>query len=94
MTPDELDDIRKRDAECHDPIGHLLDLCAACADRRTLLKEVDRLDGEVFAANERVALIREAVVELEGVVVNEWLTEDAWVSRDKVLDIIAATAGM
>jgi len=87
MTPYELDDIRKRAAECHDPIGHLLDLCAACADRRALLAEVDRLDGEVFAANERVALIREAVVELEGEYAGKILYPTL-IRRSKVLDII------
>jgi hypothetical protein len=53
-----------------------------------LKAEVDRLTAALFMSDERVALIREAVVELEGVVVNEWLTEDAWVSRDKVLNVI------
>jgi len=52
MTPHELDDIRKRAAECGDPIGHLLDLCAACADRRTLLDVVDRLTLATMSEND------------------------------------------
>jgi len=91
MTPDDLSTIRKR----HTPItlGTDSTICSRDegiwpCDAAKLRVEVDRLEADLFTANERVALIREAVVELE------WgaLTATDSVSREKVLDIIAATA--
>jgi len=95
MTPDELEAIRARDADYlrglrdtgYDFVSHPEGECEADKDRRALLAKVDWLDGEVFAANERVALIREAVVELEGEYAGKILYPTL-IRRSKVLDII------
>jgi len=93
MTPDDLSTIRKR----HTPItlGTDSTICSRDegiwpCDAAKLRVEVDRLEADLFTANERVALIREAVVELEGEYVYKVLYETL-VDRNKVLDIIEAT---
>jgi len=51
------------------------------------MDELEELRAALFRAEERIALIREAVVELEGEYVYKVLYE-CLVDRDKVLDII------
>jgi hypothetical protein len=92
MTPDDLAAIRERDAEVilyrRDVPDYVnLVLSQAALDRAVLLAEVDRLEAALFVSEERVALIREAVVELEGEYAGKILYPTL-IRRSKVLDII------
>ena len=82
-----IDDIRKRDAEDIDLRAAIPWATALRVDVRALLDEVDQLRAALFVSEERVALIREAVVELE---FGACAVIDS-ISRDKVLDIIEGT---
>jgi len=86
MTQTERDVIRDRHTDLNGLCGWCC--CEWPCDVVALLTEMELLDAALFTADERVALIREAIVELE------WgaLTATDSVSREKVLDIIAATA--
>ena len=81
-----LDSIRVRDEGYH-PTVLISGYDIVCEDRRALLAEVDRLEAALFVSEERVARIREAVVELEGEYAGKVLYPTL-IRRSKVLDII------